>query len=325
MLELINEARENAGVMPVALGDNPAAQIHADNSLANCISSHWSMDGLDPDMRYSLAGGYQVALENVSGSDYCRSGSQGYAPIASLSNKVRAAMESWMQSRGHRETILRPRHRKVNIGLSWDAYNFKAVQQFEGDYVDYTVIPNITNGDLMLDGRTKNGANLEHGDHFRVIILYWQPQRLTQGQIARAYGSCNGRKVAHLSYKSSGTVKTTWKACLSPYDISPTLPAPSSAQEAHELWETAKQMYEAPQETVEITSRKIRMSRYQVDGNRFSIMADLSEVLAAHGPGVYTMVLFGVLDGQVTIISEHALFHGISQPVGYSGTSAVAP
>ena len=79
MLALINEARTDAGLPVVVRGDNGAAQIHADNSLANCISSHWSIDGLTPDMRYSLAGGYQSANENVHGSDYCRLPNQGYS------------------------------------------------------------------------------------------------------------------------------------------------------------------------------------------------------------------------------------------------------
>ena len=102
MLELVNETRTAAGVPPVVLGDNRAAQIHADNSLDDCTSSHWNLDGLNPDMRYSLSGGYQSALENVLGQDYCRKPLQGYTPIISLSDKVRGAMDWWMDSPGHR-------------------------------------------------------------------------------------------------------------------------------------------------------------------------------------------------------------------------------
>ena len=59
MLELINDERVSAGLNPVVLGDNAAAQLHAEASLENCFSSHWGIDGLKPYMRYSLAGGYQ--------------------------------------------------------------------------------------------------------------------------------------------------------------------------------------------------------------------------------------------------------------------------
>ena len=104
------------------------------------------------------------------------------------------------------------RQRKVNIGLAWDRFNFMAIQQFEGDYIEYTVLPEINDDVLSMEGKVKNGANLEHGDHIRVSILYHpQPQPLTRGQIARVYGTCLGRKVALLSYKSSGTAESTWE------------------------------------------------------------------------------------------------------------------
>ena len=106
--------------MAVVRGDNGAAQIHADRSLENCISSHWSIDGLTPNMRYSLVGGYQSANENMSGSDYCRLPNLGYSAISSVAEEVREAMRGWMDSPGHRANILKPRQRKVNIGLAWD-------------------------------------------------------------------------------------------------------------------------------------------------------------------------------------------------------------
>ena len=45
MLTLINAERERAGVEPVILGDNIAAQLHSEVSLENCVSSHWGVDG----------------------------------------------------------------------------------------------------------------------------------------------------------------------------------------------------------------------------------------------------------------------------------------
>ena len=318
MLALINEARVEAGLLAVVRGDNGAAQIHADHSLANCISSHWSIDGLTPNMRYSLAGGYQSANENMSGSDYCRLPGQGYRAISSISEKVREAMRVWMDSPGHRNNILKPRHRKVNIGLAWDRYNFVAVQQFEGDYIEYTVLPAIDGGVLSMEGKLKNGANLEHGDHTRVTIFYHSPpHQLTQGQIARVYSSCLGRKVALLSYKGSGAAESTWRPCLSPYDVPSDAPAPTSAYAAHELWEDARARYEALPDSMPVTVARVRMSRWELDGDRFAISADLGDVLETHGPGVYEVNVFGVLDGNVDLISRYSIFHGIPRPASY--------
>ena len=269
-------------------------------------------------MRYSLAGGYEANSENVSGSDYCRSGILGYSAISSISNEVREAMEGWMDSSGHRDTILNSRHRKVNIGLAWDRYNFVAVQQFEGDYVEFTSLPKIVGGVLSMEGKVKNGANLEHGDHFRVIIDYRPPpHELTRGQISRVYAICTGRKVAHLSYKSDGEVETTWKTCPSAYDIPPDLPGPSSGREAHLFWQEGRRLWEEGKETLPIASQKIKMSKFQLDGDNFAIGADIGDVLDTWGRGVYQVNLFGVLDGEVELISEYTIFHGIPRPIAY--------
>ena len=206
----------------------------------------------------------------------------------------------------------------VNIGLAWNRYNFVAVQQFEGDFVEFTSLPKIESGELSMEGTVKNGANLEHGDHFRVIIDYRPPpHKLTRGQIARVYGICPGRKVAHLSYKSDGEVESTWKTCPSPYDIPPDMSGPSSGREAHIYWEEARRLWEEGSETLPITSQKIKMSKFQLDGDRFAVKADLGDVLEAQGPGVYQVNLFGVLDGEVELISEYAIFYGIPRPLGY--------
>ena len=125
MLELINEERMKAGLNPVTMGDNAAAQLHAETALEGCFSSHWGLDGLKPYMRYSLAGGYQSSGENVHGSDYCITDADNYRPIADIQDEVREAMVGWMNSPGHRRNILRPKHRRVNIGLAWGPVQFQ--------------------------------------------------------------------------------------------------------------------------------------------------------------------------------------------------------
>ena len=48
MLEMINAERSKAGVSPVVLGDNVAAQLHAESSLENCFSGHWGLTVSNP-------------------------------------------------------------------------------------------------------------------------------------------------------------------------------------------------------------------------------------------------------------------------------------
>ena len=175
MLELINVERAKVGVSPVVLGDNVAAQMHAESALESCFSSHWGIDGLKPYMRYSLAGGYQANGENMHGSNYCIRASDRYRPIVSIEQEVREAMDGWMDSPGHRRNILDPWHRKINVGLAWDHYNIVAVQHFEGGYVEYDQLPAIEDGVLAMSGTTKNGVMFEDEQDLGVQIYYDPP------------------------------------------------------------------------------------------------------------------------------------------------------
>ena len=190
MLELINKERRKAGVPEVTLGDNRAAQLHAEASLAGCFSSHWGMDGLKPYMRYTLAGGQQSNGENGRGLDYCIRESDGYRQNSTPKREIRKAMTGLMDSAGHRRNILRPSHRRVNMGLAWDRYNFNVVQHFEGGHVAYSQAPAIRNGILSMSGRTRNGAEARDGEDISVQVSYDPPPHpLTRGQVSRTYCS----------------------------------------------------------------------------------------------------------------------------------------
>ena len=205
MLELINTERKKAGLNPVILGDNIAAQLHAESALENCFSSHWGIDGLKPYMRYSLAGGYQSNGENGSGSDYCIKAPDGYSANSSISVEIDEVMDSWMNSSGHRRNLLDPSHRKVNIGIVWDRYNTLMYQHFEGDYVEYDRLPTITNGVLSLSGQTKNGVRFGENRDLGIQIYHDAPPHpLTRGQVSRTYCYDSGRRVASLRWPLTG-------------------------------------------------------------------------------------------------------------------------
>ena len=134
MLELINGERVRAGLNMVAMGNNSAAQTHADNILEGCSASHWGLDGLKPYMRYTLDGGYQSNAENVHGARYCAG--TGLSP-ETPNEGVREAMWGLMASPGHRDNVLDPNHALVNIGIAHDGYNTMVVQHFEYDVVQF--------------------------------------------------------------------------------------------------------------------------------------------------------------------------------------------
>ena len=316
MLVLINLEREKVGAPPLVLGDNHAAQLHAESSLAHCFSGHWGIDGLKPYMRYSLSGGYQSNAENVSGLDYCIRKGDGYSSLSDTASSIREAMSGLVASSDHRRNILKRWHKKVNIGLAWDKYNFYAIQHFEGDYIEYTELPKISAGRLSFRGRVKNGSQFGKGQFFSVVVQHDPPpHELTRGQLSRTYCYASGLPVAFLrkppppgSHYSTHVSAKEHQVCPAPYLVAPDAPAPSSPTEAHEYWEEA---YKVSQSLASVTIDvpHIDVSTWQVGGDSFSVAADLSDVLATHGPGVYAVVLWGTLGGEVVVISQYAIFH----------------
>ena len=290
MLQLINQERQKAGVLPVTLGDNAAAQLHAESSLANSFSGHWGVDGLKPYMRYSLAGGYQSNGENGSGLDYCIRAGEGYAANLPAATEIQEAMQGWMDSPGHRRNILDPWHKKVNIGLAWDRYNFSAYQHFEGGYVEYTTLPTIHEDTLSFEGMVQNGAEFAKGSTIHVEVEYDPPpHHLTRGQVAGTYCYTLGQPVAFIleplssgsSYLDDGHLATR-DECPNPYDISPSAPGPSSYFQAMDSWSQAQSLSQQFLPTIHRVPYVIA-SEWHVADESFSIAADLSAVVDEYG------------------------------------------
>ena len=49
----------------------------------------------------------------------------------------------------------------------------------------------------------------------------------------------------------------------------------------------------------------------------FAVRADISDLLAIHGDGVYLISVWGVIDGERVIISDYSIFHGVTPPDTY--------
>ena len=324
MLELINAERAKAGLPPVGLGDNAAAQLHAERSLDSCITSHWGVDGLKPYMRYSLAGGYQSNGENWSGSDYCVTGADGYRAIASIKQEIREGMEGWMDSPGHRDNILGRWHKKVNIGLAWDRYNVYMYQHFEGDYVEYLSLPAFEGGILSFSGRARNGVRFNDTRDMGVYLYYDPPPHvLTRGQVARTYCYDWGREVASLRepltggwYYDTNEYTTTYELCPDPYRVPADAPPARSLAEADRLWEEAYQVSQTIRRQG-ITLPWITASKWTARDDNFAVTADISQIIREHGAGVYTVIVWGVIDGEDVVISQYSMFHGIPAPETY--------
>ena len=322
MLGLVNEARGDSGIPEVRLGSNPAAQLHAEAALEGCYSSHWDQWGLKPNHRYTLSGGAGADGENASGSDYCIKSWDNYRVIGSMKTEVKEAMEGLMDSPGHRDNILDPAHTELNSGIAFDRYNNVIIQQFSSDYVTYEAKPKISSdGTLTMKGAITN-AKLDTERTNHVQIYYDPPPKpLTAGQLSHTYSLCGSTKTSYLvdgaiSYVGPDVTQQVKSInCIDPYETPADWPAPKSADEAHEAWATAKNQSEETRE-VTLQVRRLGAAKYRISEDAFDIEADLNQVLQKHGPGIYTVTLWGQPDHmkERTPISDQAIFWKTEPP-----------
>ena len=314
-LQLINRARTAAGLNEVTLDDNIAAQSHAEDMRTNCFSGHWGTNGLKPYMRYTLAGGEQYSAENVSGLSYCLTRTDGFRASLSLEHDISEAMEGLMESSGHRRNILNPHHRKVNLGVAWDEYNFKFVQLFVGDYIEYEVPPEIDSGQLTLSGQVKNGVTIDEENALGIQIYYDQrPRPLTTGQLARTYCYSSGLPIVSLRrpltegwFYSNDVFATERSICPDPYDVDINAPPPRSYHEAHQIW---RQAYIESQSFINpsFTGRWVTATEWAVYGQKFTVSADIADLIKRAGNGIYTILLWGKINGEDVPISQYSIF-----------------
>ena len=303
-LRLINDARTAAGLNTVVLDDNTAAQSHAKDMQENCSTGHWGTDGLKPYMRYTLSGGEEYTSENVSGSGFCPTNPDRYIS-KTIDAHIDEAMNGLMNSPGHRRNILNPHHRKVNIGISYRHPNLWLVQHFVSDYLDYKTKPTIEDGVLKFSGQTKNGA-IATERALGVQIFYDQtPHSLTRGQLHQTYCYTFGTIIAALrrppgpsAHYPTNSFTLSGTGCNDPYDV------PIDAAPASSYFDT-KTAFTFPwtERAVWITA-----SRWPIGGKTFEVFANLSDLIDRLGDGVYTILIWGEINGEDVPISEYSIF-----------------
>lgn len=232
-------------------------------------------------------------------------------------------MTGLMNSPGHRRQILDRWHRQVSIGLAWDRYNFRVVQHFAGDYVDYSALPTLNNGILSFAGTTKNGITFHDRQDLGVQIYYDPPPHsLTRGQLARTYCVGLGVEVAALRPPLTGNwfytdhqFSASQNQCPDPYQVPADTPGPVSHDDAHRIARAVRSVI-LPAQIV--TGPWITASRWQANGSDFSVQANISQVTSQYGPGVYTITVWHKNLDSGIIISEYSIFYGIDPPTAYS-------
>lgn len=164
MLNAINRDRSVAGLSPMQWDPTAelSGQLHAADMLTNGYFSHWNLDGLGPEHRYSLVGGTDAVFENLYTYSYRYSDGRA-APVSNWEDVISEAQQSLMDSPGHRRNILDPFHTHVGIGIVYDADlgEMRLAQEFVNHWSSIDQLPNemITSDSIVFQGVLSQGAD----------------------------------------------------------------------------------------------------------------------------------------------------------------------
>jgi hypothetical protein len=292
LLRRINDERRALDLSEVRLGDNVAASRHAESMFSNKFGGHWGLDGLKPYMRYTLAGGTGEESENVRGVSPSDSG-VCYEQTRYV-DQIEIAHSAFMESPGHRATVLDPRNEIANLGIFCDLVQCAVDEQFEHSWLTFVDKPVITNGIL------KFGANARPDFVLRYVrVTYDPPPRAVSGQqIDRTYCYDEGAPVLiiYAGDRSPQTTLWTWHHCLGP---------------------------DEPQQNVNDGNDNITIgSDLPVLGSTvakdsetaFHLQADINDVLAAHPQGIYTVRITGDTPAGFGDAAAYSIWVGLERP-----------
>ncbi len=304
-LQLINQDRIENGLTAVILGNNIAAQNHADDMMTNNYFSHWGADGLKPYMRYTLAGGSNYEAENEFITSTIWSGRKDPTYTREPKEMVDEAEESFLGSPGHRTNILNKWHKKVNLGIAYDKDKLYLVQQFEGDYIKFSQLPILRNGIFSANGETIGGFIVDG-----IQIWYDQtPHTLTKGQLDPTNAYNSGTPIAFLrpqappnSYYKMDPTPYTWEIPgTDPYSISADIPpAPPTQLKGLTAYTTSI--------TKTAVVPWIDALQWGISGKSFAIEAEINSLISQHGKGVYTIHIWGNLNKEPQRLTNYSIF-----------------
>ena len=336
VLRAINELREDAGVSPVLLGTNDAAQLHADSLLSNCIYGHFGLDGLNPLLRYNLAGGFAYSSEVATASNAHCVGSP-YQRLV-VQDSLGTLVESLAKSQGHLDAMIDGIYNTVNIGIAWDEYNMRLVAQFEARYLRYKAEPSLDeDGQLSFTASLPEGFSFELVGFSNVTVFFHSPiSHVTRGQVERTYCFVPPPVVAVVlspgNYRGVPLEfhvdRTANHQCRPPSYFEPG-EGSSSIEEAHEAWCYAKreagftlmpwdncEIFPHPVPATSLPQNRDGMflvaSSYGrfLRGKELDISVSLAPLFSEYGDGVYTVRLWGKSEktGENTVLSDYSLW-----------------
>lgn len=202
VVDLINEDRQAHGLKPVEWDQTAAdaARKHVQEEADYGFISHWTMEGVKPQQRYTLAGGLDAVQENQSVTLWINDQFKGISKeelYKVVAEHHTAMVNEQPPEDGHRKNILDPHHTGVGVTIAVGKYGVAMAQEFTNHYAEMKPIPKTASpGEtITLAGRILPGYTLT------AIYAMWEelPQPLTKEELMATH-SYSGPPSDNLHY-----------------------------------------------------------------------------------------------------------------------------
>lgn len=308
MLDLINAGRLEAELDAVVLDDNPSAQLHANDMLANCFLSQWGTDGSKPTLRYNVGGGIGASYSFQWGSSYCPGDPYRYEwdPIA---EEVVSGYRSLNDDFGVHEGT----YKRVGIGLSYQRPNLWVSLVFTTDHLRYIDEPKLENGILTFAYELTNGA-VAGDDLVDSFVHYDVPlMALSRGQLSRTASSGLGRRIAGIrppagadSYYPEDEFSVEASTCRDPYEMDENVAPPGTYDASVAISREARLFCQSA--TPVVANAKWVTSGVERYRSGVRVTSDIQDLVSQFGAGIYTLQIWAVVDGIDAPVSEYSIF-----------------
>lgn len=190
VLDLINRDRTAQGLKPVVWDQvaADAARAHAQEEADYGYISHWTMEGVKPQQRYTLAGGLDAVQENQSVTLWVNDGFKGISKeelYQVVSEHQSAMLNEQPPEDGHRKNILNPHHTGVGIAIAVGKYGVAMAQEFTNHYLELEPVPKTAapGAKITLTGKVPEGYSIT------AVYAFWEalPQPLTKDELMQTH------------------------------------------------------------------------------------------------------------------------------------------
>ena len=344
LLRLINEKRIAADLPLLRRSADPTAQEHADYNLRHCSAALWAQDGRSILRQYHQGGGVQNIAAWHRG--YHRCIDQPPQPWPTWMAEARNIIDTLAQQPG--SPLLDPQYSRVGIGVAWTPYQRWHTLIFESRRVQYQKTdPNdLLGGAPSKDPQELpqvgtqyakvaaplTGAAEEVDPASLIVRLYHLPpptplsRYRTENAPPAGPGALIAVAVAGSGADSSAAVtpnepvcdaampvsedyqRPQWVICqsrpITPYD----LPEDGPRSLAHQTRAAESLMVPIPgprNQVQLLLSRDLRVT----EDDLLLASVNVRSLLQFHGPGIYTIEVWGAIDGTPRLIVSGSTRH----------------